>query len=704
MAVLCLLPLGAETIPADPGIPSIPLITSPPKIDGVLDDPVWEGEALIIEDFLQFSPEEKGVPTHRTVAYLGYDRKYLYMAFRCYDAEFEKIRASVTQRDNVMEDDWIIIFLDTFNEKRRAFAFILNPFGIQLDAIRIEEGGSDNMDSSWDTVFFSNGKIDELGYSIEMAIPFKSLRFPDEREKIWGITLGRSVARSGEIVIWPGASRDIPGLLTQNQEVKIEGAVEKGKNFELMPVITSLKTQGDKVDVQPGINFKWGLSSDHTLDMTINPDYSQIEADAPQIDVNQRFALYYPEKRPFFLEGMEIFRFPEIRVVYTRRIIDPIVGAKLSGKLGRFTYGFLSSLDQSPTASLWDVRDGNGNGHTNALFNIFRMKADVFRESYVGFVFTDKEAPGGAFNRVVGLDGQLKFKQKFFFNFQALGSQTRYAEKEADFSPALYGNFGYYSKYWGVGLVGNAIHPEFEASSGFVNRVDYQDVEAYTFFNTYPEKHYLNQIRFQISAGQRYSYRGGILEDQWLNPRINLSLTEFSRFNLSYLWSMERYSGIDFDKGRFEVNTNITFIGWLPFGLYFSTGDNLLYDPDDPFIGYSNAYGLFFTLKPSKQLQYTVSFTKETFWEEWGGKELYDYNVIRNRLTYQLSKPLALRAIVDYNHYYREIYASFLISYVYRPGTVFFLGIDNNLLQDDFNRYGRTDYSIFLKFSYWHRF
>jgi hypothetical protein len=229
-------------------------------------------------------------------------------------------------------------------------------------------------------------------------------------------------------------------------------------------------------------------------------------------------------------------------------------------------------------------------------------------------------------------------------------------------------------------------------------------VIGYAFFTLYPEKQYLNQIRFQINAGRRYAFHENILLDQWLNPRINLRLTEFSMINLSYRRSLERYSDIDFHKDRVELNANLMMIGWLPFGLFLSTGDRVNYDPDDPFLGYSNVYGLRVTLKPNKRLRYTLSFTKETFWEEWGGKEIYDFNVFRNRLTYQLSKTLSLRAIVDYNHFYEEIYGSFLISYIYRPGTVFFLGIDNNLIQDDLNRYSRSDYSVFLKFSYWHRF
>ncbi|MEE9390710.1 MAG: carbohydrate binding family 9 domain-containing protein, partial [Candidatus Aminicenantaceae bacterium] len=273
----------------------VPKLSQSPKIDGVLDNPLWEQEALKIENFLQLAPKEKGEPTEKTIAYIGYDQKSIYFAFRCYESDPKKIRATITNRDNIIDDDWIVVFLDTFNEKRRAFSFIINPVGVQMDLMRIEEGGNDNMDPSWDTVFYSDGKIDEKGYTVEIAIPFKSIRFPDKEKKVWGIVLGRNIARNGEIVIWPPVSREIPGLLSQGSEIVIQGKVEKGKNFEFMPIFTSLKTKEEKADLQPGVNFKWGISSDLTMDLTLNPDFSHIEADAPQIDVNQRFALYYPE-------------------------------------------------------------------------------------------------------------------------------------------------------------------------------------------------------------------------------------------------------------------------------------------------------------------------------------------------------------------------------------------------------------------------
>ncbi len=680
----------------------IPRLSSPPKIDGVLDNPLWEKEALKIENFLQYTPKEKGTPSEKTVAYIGYDGKNLYFAFRCFDSEPNKIRASVTNRDNIVDDDWAVIFLDCFNEKRRAFSFILNPIGVQMDMMRIEEGGNDNMDESWDTVFYSDGKIDEQGYTVEVAIPFKSIRFPDKEEKIWGMTLGRTIARKGEVILWPPVSKSLPGLLTQEGEIMVQGKVEKGRNFELMPVFTSLKNKGEKLDVQPGVNFKYGISSDLTMDLTLNPDFSHIEADAPQIDINQRYALYYQEKRPFFLEGMEIFRFPDIEMVYTRRIIDLGGGAKLTGKIGRFTYGLLSAYDTNPTESLWEVHDGGENRSENALFNIFRLKTDVFKESYLGFCLADKEIDS-SFNRVAGIDGQFKFKNKFFFNFQATGSKTKFEDEGTDIVPALYAEFYYYTKDWGGGVFWESIHPDFEASSGFISRVDYRTFGASTSFNFYPEKQYLNQVSFNLNVGQRYAYFDDTLQDQWLRTMLQFRMTEFSQANVYYQNLMERYEGISFRKNVFMLEAETSFIGWLPFGFFFQTGESIYYDPDNPYLGYSNTYTFYFNIKPNKRLQMMIDFSKETFWKRRGGEQVFDYNVVRQRTTYQISKTLSLRTIVDYNHYDKQIYGSLLVSWILRPGTVFFLGVDNDYFRNDAGRYKQDNYSVFVKFSYWWR-
>lgn len=679
----------------------VPKFDAAPRIDGILDDAVWEN-GLRFDNFVQLAPKENGTPTQKTTVWMGYDAKHLYVAFRCEDTEAAKIRASVTNRDNATDDDWIVVFLDTFNEKRRASTFMLNPIGVQMDMIRVEEGGNDNMDPSWDTVWESEGRVDEGGYTVEMAIPFKSLRFPDAATKTWGLVLGRNIPRSGEIIIWPSFSRQIPGLLTQGGEIVIPGEVERGKNVEIMPVATSLKREGDSVDFEPGVNLKYGLKSDLTLDATLNPDFSHIEADAPQIDVNLRFALRYPEKRPFFLEGMEIFKFPEIEMVYTRRIIDPVWGVKATGKIGRFAYGILSAQDQHPSESLWEIHNGGVATGDQAWFNIVRLKTDVFKESYIGLCLADKEI-NGSWNRAAGVDGQWRFANKLFFNFQALASKTSRDGDQTSVTPALYAEAFYFTKHWTAGGYWKSIHPDFEAASGFVNRTDFRTVGAFTSVSIYPDKKFLNQVRFNLNAGRRIDYFGPTVQDAWVRFQTQLRFTEFNRAFIMVENGLERYAGEDFRKTTFYFESQSNILKWMPFSVFAGVGDMINYDPDDPFLGWGVTFGIGTNFKPSKRLQVGVDFSKSTFWREAGGERFWDFNVIHTRTTYQLTRSLSLRAIADYNHYYKEIFGSFLVSYILRPGTVFFLGLDSNYDKPAPGPYSRRDYSVFFKFSYWWR-
>ncbi len=708
-AVLAARTLASAFPPAEGQAPAakeplrIPRLAEAPKIDGVLDNPVWTEGALKIENFVQLSPKENGVPTERTVAYLGYDEKNLYVAFRAFDSQAGKVRCSITKRDGCVEDDWVFVMLDTFNEKRRAFSFLINPAGVQMDMMRVEEGGNDNMDDSWDTVFTSDGKVDADGYTVEMAIPFKSLRFPNQDLKTWNIVLGRNLPRTGEIIMFPTYSRDIPGLLSNGQTFLLQGAIERSRNVEVMPFVTSLKRQGDLIKVEPGANFKLGLSSNATLDMTANPDFSQIEADEPRIDYNLRYALRYNEKRPFFLEGMEIFNSPEIETVYTRQINDPIFGAKASGKAGRFTYGLLSAYDMHPTESLWDISNGTGTSETKAFSNVFRTKADVGSGSYVGFTLTDKELGSGSWSRLGGVDGQLRFKNRVFFNFQAVASKASEERERTALAPGLYGELYYTTKHWTLGGFYKAIHPDFQASLGFVNRTDYRSAGGFASYRIYADKKYLNQVQFRIQAGKRLGYADSVTQDTWIRPQVQLRLTEFNQIFVEFEAGLERFAGVEFRKQTLSVQSQITFVSWMPFFLFFETGDNINYDPDNAYLGRSNAYGLSATFKPSKRLQLGVDFSKQTFWDRADGSGDWDYNVVRQKTTYQVSKTLSFRAIVDYNFFYKEAFGSLLASWVLRPGTVFFLGIDNNYFRNELGRLVPDNYNIFLKFSYWWR-
>jgi hypothetical protein len=441
-----------------------------------------------------------------------------------------------------------------------------------------------------------------------------------------------------------------------------------------------------------------------TVDLTANPDFSQIEADEPKIDYNLRYALRYNEKRPFFLEGMEIFSSPEIETVYTRQISDPIFGAKASGKSGRFTYGLLSAYDMHPSESLWDI-SGGGETTTDkrAFSNVFRTKADVGSGSYIGFTLTDKELGGGTWNRLGGVDGQLRFKDKIFFSFQVLASSSSAEGDRTSLAPGLYGELYYTTKHWTLGGFYQAMHPDFQAALGFVNRTDYRSAGGFASYRIFPDKKVLNQVQLRLQAGRREGYADSTTQDTWIRPQIQFRLTEFNQIFVTYEAGLERFADVAFKKQTLSIESQITFISWMPFNVFFETGDSINYDPEDAFLGTSNTYGLSATIKPSSRLQLGADFSKQTFWRSAGGEKLWDYNVIRQRTTYQFSKTLSFRAIVDYNFFYKEAFGSLLASWVLRPGTVFFLGFDNNYLSGADGRLIQDNYNIFVKFSYWWR-
>ncbi|MEW6456087.1 MAG: DUF5916 domain-containing protein [Acidobacteriota bacterium] len=711
---------------SDDNIYEIPVFSKPPRIDGILDNPLWEEEALKIENFTQFIPKEMGTPSEKTVAYLGCDTKNLYVAFRCFDSNPMKIRASVTNRDNIRQDDWVSITIDTFNEKRRAFGFNVNPLGVQSDGIRTEEGGgrgSGGMGGgqrgrgmsgdSWDTVFSSDGKINHDGYTVEIAIPFKSLRFPKKENKIWRVILTRNISRKGEIITWPVMKRSISGSLPQAAQIKLPSKIATSNNIEIIPVITGLQKNKEKMKPEEGINLKYGLTSNLTLDFAYNPDFSQVEADVPQIELNQRYALYYPEKRPFFLEGEEIFQSPFglIDLIYTRRITDPLWGAKLTGKVGPFTLGYISAMDEKSTESLWEISDSNNTEITQlkALFNIFRMKADIFKESFVGFTLTDKylyDPVGNKFSRAGGIDGQFKWQDNFYLTFQVLGSQKRPSENEKRFSSAQYYNFKYDSRNFYSSIYYKSIAPDFEAASGFVNRTDFKEWGGIFEYNILPQKKFLTAITPQIQIARWEDFKGIPIEER-NSFELRIQFTANTFFSTEYFDSMERFADIDFKKKRYEARAFSNILWWLTFWINYSQGDTINYDEENPFLGWGQSFNANITLRPSDRLNFSINYNKNTLWKDKNRKELmWDYDVIRNRITYQLTKELSIRTIVDYDHYYKELFGNFLLSYIYRPGTVFFLGFDSNYLVEENNGYyrlNRTNKALFVKFSYWIR-
>jgi len=696
----------------------IPKFQQPPKIDGKLDNPIWKAGA-VLEKFTQYEPVEGGIPSEKTIVYLGHDQNNLYLAVRCYDTNPKAVRACLTKRDQVEDDDEVSVYLDTFNDKKRAFVFRVNPCGVQTDGIYIEGrrrrrggGGPDRIDKNWDTFFVTDARMDDLGYTIEMSIPFKSIRFPHSNCQVWGLQVKRNIRRKNEEIYWYPRSRDVNGFLVQSGTIQIEGHLNKGRNLEVMPTLTGLKEKGEKIGPEAGLNIKYGITSNLTADATINPDFSQIEADMPQIAVNQRYDLYYPETRPFFLEGKDFYDTP-FELLYTRTIINPQYGAKLSGKMGGTTLGFLSAYDyNSPGISTPyddDDEDEEDGPIQRSFVNVLRLKQDLFPESYIGLIFTDMEMGESGqsitrnYNRVAGIDGHLKFLSNYRFSFQVIGSQSKVEDKdfESNFAPAMLFNLNRRGRHIHISAEYLHIPPDFEASLGFFRRKDIRSIGGRLSYAFLPMTDIIVDIRPSFEYKRIYDFN-----DRLTDEEVRFGFFA-SGWRGSHIWggfgfSLERYEGVDYRKKGLRIGFGSQPFSWLSFGGGFGAGDSIYYD-DNHYLGFKYSYNTRILVRPLTNLSLHYEFRNDTFYKQKGSELEYKVNILSQRINYQISRHLSLRLITDFNDYDKAIFNSILLSYELVPGTVFYFGVDDSQAQYAPGRYEIEGRFFFVKFSYWWR-
>ena len=442
---------GKVVIPIEKAKPVVvPKLAALITIDGKPDEDAWKS-AAVFKDFYQTGPGYNTAPSRPTEVYMTYDEHNLYVAFKCWD-EKDKVRASIAKRDNVYGEDNVRMWLDTYDDQRRAYVLGFNPLGIQQDGIYTEGQGAD---FSVDIVMESKGVIEDWGWSVEVKIPFKSLRYSAGKGKKWGFNVARNIDRfNDEFDQWYPDDRDISGFLVKFGKITGLDEIKYERTLEIVPSVTISQTSerlpafefsGGRFVNHPikqdiGVNLKYTLSPNVTLDAAINPDFAEIEADAPVISANQRFPIFFEEKRPFFLEGKEIFQSP-LQPFYSRTIVDPDFAAKITGKIGKNSFGVLLASDNAPGNFSEDERTRNTQClarqqldprivcsndpfiDKNALFGIFRVKRDFGKNNNIGFFGTARVFPKNR-NYVGGFDGVYKPNGATVINFQVLGTHS----------------------------------------------------------------------------------------------------------------------------------------------------------------------------------------------------------------------------------------------------------------------------------------
>lgn len=566
-------PISVPKVPEENGI----------LIDGRLDEDLWD-QAAQFKDFYQTSPGDNIAPSKPTVVYMMYDEKHLYIGFKCWD-EPDKIRATVAKRDNVFGEDNVRVWLDTYNDQRRAYILGFNPLGIQQDGIFTEGQGAD---FSVDIVMESKGVIQEWGWSVEVKIPFKSLRYTAGQGKMWGFNAARNIDRlNDEFDSWMPDDRNVSGFLIKHGRITGLNEIKTERTLEIVPSITLSQTGrrkrtipisavaanpyhpifnpngtvdpgrfvNDPVQYDIGLNLKYTITSNITLDAAINPDFAEIEADAPVVTANQRFPIFFSEKRPFFLEGVEIFQSP-LRTFYSRTIVDPDAAAKLTGKIGKNSFGFLVASDNAPGNFSDDERnDPDPNFRPsdefldkNALFSVLRLKRDIGKEHNIGFFGTARIFPRNR-NYTGGFDGTVKINAKTVARFQAVGTHSRKYFYDPDLNESLYrsGNgLGYFfsvdytTDRHGFYIEATGRSKDYRADAGFTRRTN---TNGFLFANRFSTKSRPDApvIRLNTNQFARYS-------TDW-NGRIQSALTGVN-VNLSMQGNMFIYSeaGIGYER------------------------------------------------------------------------------------------------------------------------------------------------------------
>ncbi len=721
--------------------------TTPPTVDGLLDDAVW-GNAARITEFVQREPVDGAPASEDTDVYIAYDDTNLYLAFHAKYDNPEAMRANRVDRDRAgFGDDTISVYFDTFLDQQRAYVFSVNGYGVQGDSIVSGgrgggfsgggRGGVPRGDRSWDALFLSGGQPVADGFTAEMAIPFKSLRYParpGNAPHTWGFQIVRQVRDKDETIVWSPVSRDIAGFLPQMGVLDGMSGLSTSRNLEMQPTFTAFRygtfdeAAGRVVDGDPrpdlGANFKYGVTPNLIADFTLNPDFSQIESDRPQVEVNQRFALYYPELRPFFLEGAEIFQITApVTVVHTRTIVDPQYGAKLTGKAGKTTLGVLFANDEGASLGV-DDRSDPAFGQSAQTF-VGRVRYDLYSESYIGGVVTDREFLDG-YSRLVGVDSNFRIGSTHQLGFRAFGADRRVAQGGGENDGyALDFGFRKRGRNLSYSIDSFALSPDFRTDVGFVRRTDQRETEARLDYLWWPQTWVISwgpELRY----GRNYNF-DRVLEDENFRAGVSANFAKNVRYSFDLDQDMERYYGVDFDKRRYRMFGNVSTSRIFSFGTGFDWGDEIYFDQANPFLGRESGFRTFINFRPVSRFATNINITTSRFTdprrffvdglnrgERSGEGEIFDVNIFRALNTYQVTDRLALRNITEFNTYDRTVGLNLLATYRVNSGTAFYIGYDDHYQQheqfydDQVNitdrGYLQTNRAIFTKIQYLFRY
>lgn len=646
-----------------------------PVIDGVLDEAIWQ-KSPSVTGFKTFVPDFAKEMPYQTIAYVAHDEDNLYFAFKCFDDPNE-IKTSIAARDRIGDDDWVCINLDSFNGAQSLYGLYVNPNGIQMDT-RFAAGDED---IGLDLIWYSAAKIVEDGYVVEARIPFKSIRYSSKEGEVeMGVIFERKISRFSTQGTFPALDpKQGFAFLTQMMPLKYSG-VRKSQLVEVLPAITYATGREHRDGVyqkydnfEPSLTTKVGITSELVWDATINPDFSQVESDAGQVEVNQRFPVNYPERRPFFLEGNENFNFagtngfsPVRQVVNTRSIVSPRAATKLTGKIGKKNIistiyaqdranENLSDYEQDPTAEV----------------GVLRYMRSFNQDSYLGLIGTSRSR-NGAFNGVYGVDGQYRFKQANIVSGHFLNSATR-TETGADVKNLatatlrLDRNTRNFNGHIAVLDVADG----FRSDVGYITRTGISRLTMSATPKLYPKKGLVKRIDPLVYMSFTRDKPSGLNENT-VYMQLAATLPRNTRLSISGDHSTEIYNARKYKDGSFTLSASSQITKRVFFRTSYGWDNGIFYSREEQGYGKRINNSLILQLSDKFNAQFTHTFN--SLYNEETDDKYYDIHIVRGRVIYQANQYLFFRAIAQYNSLSEVLAPNFLVSFTYIPGTVVHLG------------------------------
>ncbi len=737
---------SAATLAANDGI-SVSRITAEPDFSDFAG--MQPGTALArsmtkVENFIQREPYDGTPATQRTEVYIGYDQQRFYAVFLAFDSQPNLIRANMSPRENIGGDDTVEMTFDTFNDQRAALTFRSTPLGIQWDA-RWTEGSSRRagFDTTWEAVWDSDGQLTDEGYMVKMSIPLRSLRFPDSEDQLWRIQFARQIPRLSEESFWPEYTIAIEGRLNQTALLSGISNVSPGNNSQIIPFIFAREVDaldrsaigGPKFDrtseQDVGLDAKFVFNDSFVLDVTLNPDFSQVESDEPQVTVNERFEIQFPERRPFFVENADFFE-TDSTLVFTRRIVDPEGGLRFTGRSGNYGFGAIMINDQAPGANRAAGHPLDGE---KANIGILRGYKDISEQDRIGFLVTDREL-GDGYNRVASIDGRFKLTDNWLTQMQVIETESEPftgGEKKTGFQRNIQLN-----------RVGRTVNThthfiestdDFRTELGFQNQYfssDTSGIHNRVNLNFYPQNSSLNSWGTALMAVYLKDTEGTRIYTQ-LDPSVNLRFATsnygLSLSNRTEVLRPKDFAGLTtnrkYDTDTVRFNFSNTALQTLTFSGSYQTGTVVNLVPpagNMPSIADSRRIDLDLLWRPFDRLRISNTLLKTDLETRSGGTKVFSNEIFRSNWNYQFTREMSLRFIAQYDKTdagpatrlkdKENLNFDLLLRYVINPWSAFYVGYNTNQSNFDIiefegerelvttNDLRRDGDQLFVKFSY----